>query len=66
MLGLNSQITYPLPHNQRVFLVLNFLNLEIFVGEKMEKNSANSRKNVNNKKIAKTLRSEISKKKGYS
>jgi hypothetical protein len=46
------------------FLVLNFSNLTIFVGKKLKKNE-NSRKNVNNKKIAKNLRSKISKKKGY-
>jgi hypothetical protein len=32
-------------------LVLNFPKLAIFVGEKMEKNSANSRKHVNKNKL---------------
>jgi hypothetical protein len=36
-------------------LVSNFLNLAILVGEKMGKISANSRINVNNKKLAKKL-----------
>jgi len=31
-------------------LVSNFFNLVIFIGKKMKKNCANSRKNVNNKK----------------
>jgi hypothetical protein len=48
--------------NQHVFLVLNFFKLEILTGKKMEKNNANSRKNVNNKKLAKNLGSEIWKK----
>jgi hypothetical protein len=38
-----------------MFLVSNFLNLAILVGEKMGKISANSRINVNNKKLAKKI-----------
>jgi predicted nuclease of predicted toxin-antitoxin system len=40
--------------------------LAILVGEKMEKIVQIQEKNVNNKKIAKNLRSQISKKKSYS
>jgi hypothetical protein len=36
--------------------------LAIFVGKTMEKNSANSRENVNNKKLAKKLGSKFWKK----
>jgi hypothetical protein len=64
-LGLNSWIN-PLPPNQHVFLVSNFLNLAILVGKNTAKNSANSKKNVKNKKIAKKLGLEIWKKKCYS
>jgi hypothetical protein len=39
-----------------MFFGFEFSNLAIFVGEKLEKNSANSRKNVNNKKIVKILK----------
>jgi hypothetical protein len=51
-LGLNNLITSS-PHKQHVILVSNFHNVAIFVGEKMGKKSANSRKNVNNKKLSK-------------
>jgi hypothetical protein len=37
------------------FLVLNFLKLASLAGKKMEKKNANSRKIVNNKKLAKKL-----------
>jgi hypothetical protein len=46
----------PLPNTTTCFLVLNFPKLAILVGEKLENNSANSRKNVNNKKIVKILK----------
>jgi len=39
-------------HNQHMFLVSNFPNLEIFVGKE-------NGKNVNNKKITKNLSSQI-------
>jgi hypothetical protein len=54
----------PLPpspkNNHHVFLVSNFPNLEILVGKNM-KNIG-----INKKNIAKILRSQISKKNGYS
>jgi hypothetical protein len=46
-----------LPTNNRFFW--NFANLLILVGKKIEKHCANSKKNVNNKEIAKILRSKI-------
>jgi len=54
---LNSWVNpNPLPphlaHNQHVFLVPNFPNLAILVGKRIE-NSANSKKNVNNKNFQK-------------
>jgi len=44
---LNSWIAPPppSPNKQHISLVSKFLNLAILIGEKMEKNSANSRKN---------------------
>jgi regulatory protein YycI of two-component signal transduction system YycFG len=42
-----------------------FLTWQFFFGKKLKKKKKNSRKNVNNKNIAKNLRSKISKKKGY-
>jgi hypothetical protein len=56
-LGFNSWIDL-VPLKQHGFLVLNFINLAILVGKNMEK-GVNSRENVNNKKLAKNLRSKI-------
>jgi hypothetical protein len=45
-----------------MFFFWSFANLVILVGKKNEKNGENSKKNVNNKKIAKILRSKIERK----
>jgi predicted nuclease of predicted toxin-antitoxin system len=45
---------------------MNFLNLAIFVGKKWKKIVQIQEKNVNNKNIAKNLKSQISKNYGYS
>jgi hypothetical protein len=60
-MGLNNWINPP-PSNQHVFFLSNFLNLVNFVGKKMEKNgknSANSRKNIKHKTLAKRLGSQF-------
>jgi hypothetical protein len=63
-LGLNNWIT--LGH-QYFFLVSNFFNLTILAGKKIEKNNANSMKNVKNKKIAKKFEiTNFKKKRGDS
>jgi hypothetical protein len=41
------------------FLVLNFLHFAIFVGKNGKNKSAKSRENINTKKIAKILISQI-------
>jgi hypothetical protein len=53
-LALNSFIKPPF--QPTCFFFWSFANLVILVGKKNEKNGENSKKNVNNKKIAKILR----------
>jgi hypothetical protein len=53
-MGFHSWI-HPLPPKQHGFLVLNFINLAILVGEKNGKNSVNSRENGNKKKSCQKL-----------
>jgi hypothetical protein len=55
MKALNTWIKPPSQTN----MVSNFSNLVILVGKKIQKKSGNSKKNVNNKKIAKFLKSQM-------
>jgi hypothetical protein len=59
-LALNSFIKPPF--QPTCFIFWNFANIVILVGKKIEKNDENSKKNVNNNKNAKILRSKLERK----